>query len=278
MPSTSPTDPTSPAFGVASTFLMGALPLLDTSKLEGNRRRAAHVATAVVTGLYVAFTVDRKSTTLVPLKPVAGFAAAALTLGFADAGEAVDSRISRKLRSAGIRQPRAWMAAGAAALTFVTFLADRAAARKEELEEISVDEPDQLRPLDPAVRQLLDGMLHAAAVVGARELITQLDAVREVYWDDEFCPTVQFRVPDELPRAIPHNQTYPVRALFQAEDGTALQILLQVFEGKLDHLSVETLQSGFPDDLVDGWPDSSEVTYVLDGADGSAVPVDSQTR
>lgn len=219
---------------------------------------------------------DRNNTTLVPLRAVAGLAAAAVALRLADAGDALDSRMVQKLRSAGVRHPRRWMAAGAAALTFAAFLADRAAARKEEYEAVS--DLERLRPVGPAVRNLIEGILRAADVTGADALLAQLDVAQEIYWDDGFSSTAQFRVPDELPRAVPHNQVFPVRALYTAPNGLPLQVLLQVFDGKIDHLAIDTVDPEYPDsvdDLLEAWPDLSAVTYVLDRPDGKTAPIHS---
>ncbi|WP_146067439.1 hypothetical protein [Arthrobacter sp. SX1312] len=122
------TNPTSPAFGITSTAIMGALPLIDASKLDDQQRRAVHVATAVFTGLYIGITVGGKR---LPLRALVGLATAAATLRFADVGDVIDARLEEKLRSVGVQHPRRWMAAGTAALTFLGYLSDRAAARKK---------------------------------------------------------------------------------------------------------------------------------------------------
>lgn len=268
------TDPTSSAFGIVATAVMGALPLIDPFKLNSNTRRALHAATAAATGIYTAVTVDRNNTTLVPLRAVAGLAAAAVALRFADAGDALDSRMVQKLRSAGVRHPRRWMAAGAAALTFAAYLADRAAARKEEYEAVS--DLERLRPVGPAVRNLVEGILRAADVAGADALRAQLEVAQEIYWLDGFSSTAQFRVPDELPRAVPHNQVFPVRAMYTAPNGLRLQVLLQVFDGKIDHLAIDAADPenmDSVDDFLDAWPDLSAVTYLLDRPDGKTAPI-----
>ena len=128
--------------------MIGALPLIDATKLDDSRRRAVHLATAAVTGFYVAVTVggSRKA-----LKTVAGLAAAGVTLRFADAGDAIDSRLERRLRVAGARHPRRWMAVGAAALTFAGYLGDRAAARQKSV-RVAADAEDL-----EGVDDLIDG-------------------------------------------------------------------------------------------------------------------------
>lgn len=267
---------TSPLFGVLSTAVMGALPLIDPLKLNATQRRDIHVATAVLTGAYVAFTVGGARRKKVLFRTVAGLAAAGITLRFADAGDSIDARLEQKLRMAGVKHPRRWMAAGAAALTFAGFLSDRIAGRQELYEAISLDELERVRPVDPAVRHLVEGILGAAEIAGAPELLAQLKAAQEVYWDEEFTPSAQFQVPDELPRAVPHDQVFPIRAQFTGPHGLPLQILLQVFDGKIDHLAIDAVDPESAEDiesLLDGWPDPSEVSYLLDGPDGKATPI-----
>ncbi|MFJ5695959.1 hypothetical protein ACIP9X_19195 [Arthrobacter sp. NPDC093125] len=269
------TDPVSPVFGAVSTATMGALALVDPAKLTKAQRRTFHAATAVLTGLYTAVTVDRNRTVLVPLNAVAGLAAVAATLRFADAGDAVESRIVRGLNSAGIRRPRRWLAAGSAALTFVTFLADRAAARKEEYEAAVLDEPAQVRPLTPAVRDLVRAILTAAVVPGADALLAQLEQAEEVHWSADVVSSAFFKVPDDVPRAVPHHQVFPVTARFEGENGLPLQVMLQIRDGKLEHLGIDTVAEPEEpvEELPDGWPDLHEVQFVIDGPDGTRLPV-----
>ena len=179
-PKTSLTDPASPVFGTVSTAVIGALALVDPAKLTGVQRRTLHIATAALTGLYTAATVNRNRTVLVPLNAVAGLAAGVTALRFADAGDALESRMVRRLSSVGFPRPRRWLAAGSAALTFAMFLTDRAAARKEAHEAISLDELAQVRPLTPAVRDLARAILSVAVVPGADALLAQLEQAEEV--------------------------------------------------------------------------------------------------
>ncbi|MHA7280266.1 hypothetical protein ACX80H_10990 [Arthrobacter sp. MDT2-2] len=134
------TDPTSPAFGIISTAIMGALPLIDASKLDGRQLRAVHVATAVFTGLYIGITVGSMR---LPLRALVGLSAAVATLRFADVGDVIDARFEDKLRRIGMRHPPRGMAAGTAALTFLGYLSDRAAARRKQSMATPGDQPEQ---------------------------------------------------------------------------------------------------------------------------------------
>ncbi|WP_156135183.1 hypothetical protein [Arthrobacter sp. L77] len=165
-------DPASPVFGILSTAIIGAVPLIDASRLDDRQRRAVHVGTAVLTGLYIGVTVGG---TRLPLRVLAGLAAAAAALRFADVSDVIDARLEEKLRRAGTRHPRRWMAAGTAAFTVAGFLSDRAAARRAQVRAMLDDEPEQVRPLDPRVRGLLEGIPGAGGTAGARELRAQPD-------------------------------------------------------------------------------------------------------
>ena len=279
-PKTSLTDPASPVFGTVSTAVIGALALVDPAKLNEMQRRTLHAAAAALTGLYTAATVDQNRTVLVPLNAVAGLAAAAAALRFANAGDELESRMVRWLSSAGVTRPRLCLAAGSAALTFAMFLADRAAARKEKYEAASLDELAQVRPLTPAVRELARAILTAAVVPGADALLAQLEKAEEVYWDEDFVPTAQFKIPDDVPRAVPHNQIFPVTARYEAETGLPLKVMLQIYDGKLEHLAIELVaETEEPvEHLLDGWPNPDEVRYVIDGPDGAPLPIGPTTQ
>ncbi|WP_323961160.1 hypothetical protein GC088_05310 [Arthrobacter sp. JZ12] len=264
-------NPASPFFGVLSTAVMGALPLIDPSKLTDADRQALHRATAVVTGTYVAVTTGANGWRL-PLRIAAGLGAGALAWRFADVGEAFDSRIEEKLRSAGAQYPRAWMAVGAAAATFAGFLMDRAAARTAPIGAFPlVDAEEQVRPLTPEIRDLTMGILRAEETAGAAELLAQLDTAEEVHWGEGRVSSVHFRMREELPKAVPHDQIFPVRARFSTLDGIPLEVVLHVTDGMLDCLVIEYADSEEADgvaQLEDVWPDPSEVVFVVDGPEG----------
>ncbi|WP_024476565.1 hypothetical protein [Arthrobacter sp. CAL618] len=266
-------DPASPAFGVASTAVMGAVTLVDPSRLDGQQRRVMRVVSAVVSGLYVGVTIGGKR---LPLRALAGVVTGAATLRFADTSEAIDLRLENKLRQVGIQHPRRWMAAGTAAFIAAGFVGDRAAARRREFLAMLEDQSEQVRPLDSKVRKLVRGILSASEERGAQELRAQLDAAEEVYWDDEFTGTAYFKVPEGLPRAVPHNQVYPVRARFIGPDGASHQVLVQVLDGMIDHITAEVTNQEDADQvegLLEGWPDAAEVVYVLDSTDGTSTTI-----
>ncbi|MFJ6279859.1 hypothetical protein [Arthrobacter subterraneus] len=269
-------DPASPVFGALSTAVAGVLPLIDPSKLNNTQRRTVHAASAVLTGVYAAVIVGGRNRRMMPLKVATGLAATGAALRFADAGDTFDAHLEQKLRQAGSRYPRVWMAVGAAALTFAGHLGDRAAGRTQLFEPMAIDQRERLRSPGAAVCSLVEGLLGATDWLGSDALHAQLHAAREVYWDDGFTSVVHFRVPDDLPRAVPHEQVFPVRGQFTGPDGTPLRLFLQISDGKLDYLGVEPANpedADYFDDLIDEWPEPSEITYVLDDPDGTTAPL-----
>ncbi|GAA1132351.1 hypothetical protein [Arthrobacter flavus] len=266
-------DPASPAFGVASAAVLGAVALVDPAKLDDRQRRVLRVGSAVVSGLYAGVTIGGRR---LPLNVLAGVVAGAATLRFADTSEALDLRLENKLRRVGIQHPRPWMAAGTAAFIIAGFFGDRAAAKRRQFLAMVEDQPEQVRPLDTTVRRLVEGILSASEEAGAQELRAQLDAAEEGYWADEFTGTAYFKVPEGLPRAVPHHQVYPVRARFIGPDGASHQVLVQVFDGLLDHITAEVTNQEGADDgegLLTEWPDAAEVVYVRESADGTTTTI-----
>ena len=277
------TDPVSPVFGASSAAAFGALSLIDPSRLSPARRRAYRAGVAATTAWWAGVTTDR--TALVPANVVAGVAAGAAALALADASEALDARIVSRLETAGVRHPRRWLAAASVAGVLVGYTVDRAAARAEAQALEVGEESVRTRALTPAVREVARGILQATDTAEARVLLGQLAVAQESFFDDGvegFSATVEFRVPEDVVRVVPHQQTYPVRALCQAPDGTQLQISLQLLEGKLSHLAIDFADEAHYEDesaidvveeLLDQWPDPADLRYVREGPDGHLLPV-----
>lgn len=277
------TDPVSPVFGASSAAAFGALSLIDPSRLNPVRRRVYRAGVAATTAWWAGVTTDR--TALVPANVVAGVAAGAAVLALSDASESLDARIVRRLESAGVCHPRRWLAAVSVASVLVGCAVDRAGARVDaqalEVGEGSV----RTRALTPAVREVVHGILQATDTAEARVLLGQLTVAQESFFDDgveEFSTIVEFQVPEDVVRVVPHHQTYPVRARYQTPDGTQLQISLQLLEGKLSHLSIDFADEAYLEDenainvveeLIDQWPDPADLRYVHEGPDGHQLPL-----
>lgn len=141
------------------------------------------------------------------------------------------------------------------------------------------------RALTPAVREVVRGILQATDTADARVLLGQLMVAQESFFDDGvegFSTTVEFQVSDDVVRVVPHHQTYPVRADYQAPDGTLLQISLQLLEGKLSHLAIDFADETHYEDesaidvveeLIDQWPAPANLRYLREGPDGRPFPL-----
>ena len=75
---------------------------------------------------------------------------------------------------------------------------------------------------------------------------------------------------------------FPVRARYQAPDGTQLQISLRLMEGKLSHLAIEFADEAHYEDesaidvveeLLDQWPGPADLRYLREGPDGHLLAV-----
>jgi hypothetical protein len=277
------TDPVSPVFGATSAAAFGALSLIDPSRLNPARRRVYRAGVAATTAWWAGVTTDR--TALVPANMVAGAAAGSAVLALSDASEDLDARIVGWLETAGVRHPRRWLAAASVASVLVGYAVDRAGARAEAQALEVGEDLVRTRALTPAVREAVHGILQATDTADARVLLGQLAVAQESFFDDGvegFSATVEFQVPEEVVRVVPHQQAYPVRALCQAPDGTQLQISLQLLEGKLSYLSIDFADEAHYEDesaidvveeLLDQWPDPADLRYVREGPDGHLLPV-----
>ncbi|MDQ0821378.1 hypothetical protein QFZ79_003753 [Arthrobacter sp. V4I6] len=67
-----------------------------------------------------------------------------------------------------------------------------------------------------------------------------------------------------MPHAVPHIQVFPVTVGYEAETGLPLQVMLQIYDGKLEHLAIDTVAETEEavEDLLDRWPNPDEVQYV----------------
>lgn len=279
------TDPLSPVFAATSAASFGAWSLIDPSRLSPARRRAYWAGVAASTAWWAGVTTDRHRTTMVPANVVAGVAAGAATLALSDASESLDARIMGRLQRAGMPHPRWWLAGISVASVLAGYAGDRAAAHAEAQ---ALEAPEELvgaRALTAEVRGVVQGMLQAADTAQAPVLLGQLALAQESYFDDGadgFCPTVEFQVPDEVVRVVPHYQGYPVQARYHAADGTPLLISLQIAEGKLSHLSIDFAEEDHFEDeaaidvveeLIDRWPDPADLRYLHESSDGRHQPL-----
>lgn len=270
-------DPTSPVFASASTAAFGALSLVNPARLTPRRRQAYRAALATTTGLWTAVTTDRERTLLIPAHLVAGVFAGGAAWALADASEALDHRLITRMQTAGMHHPRRWLAAISAASVLASFAADRAASQTEE--EVWLEDLMRTRPVTPQVQEVVRAILQVPGAPDAPELLAHLELAQESYFvdgEDQFATMVEFVVPDEVLRVVPHTQLYPIQARFHAPNGIELQVSLQIHEGKLANLEVETVgeeDTDPVDEILDRWPDPTELRYVRDSTDGTSHPL-----
>ena len=167
----------------------------------------------------------------------------------------------------------------------VGYVVDRAGARTDAQAPEVGEKSVRTRALTPAVREVVRGILQATDTADARVLLGQLVVAQEFFFDDGvegFSTTVEFQVSDDVVRVVPHHQTYPVRADYQAPDGTLLQISLQLLEGKLSHLAIDFADETHYEDesaidvveeLIDQWPAPADLRYLREGPDGRPFPL-----
>jgi hypothetical protein len=265
----------SPVFAAASTAAVVVLTLIDPRRLDGAAQAAYRLATAAFAGGYVAATVPADLPVRTETRAAVGLATGGITVGLADQAEALDARISDWLRGRGVGRPR-WAMAGLGAAAVVAGHAwDRAGMQRlrAALEAAgNADADDELRPVTPEVRSVLEALL-VDGVPGVDALRRQLGSVRERVQGAGFVTDVWFEVDEEAPRISPRTQVWPVTGLFQ-QDGTWLEAQLQVHQGRLESLSLSLADDqagGEPDweapERLDRWPRVDELEIVVESAD-----------
>jgi hypothetical protein len=273
------TDPDSLPFALTSAALIGAGTLLDPSRLSVGGRAALRFGTAAFTGVSVML--GLRKTPIVPAATAISAAVAAMgsVLALSEATEALDARMQRALVRAGSRRPRLVLAGLASVLSLSVYAADRIAARRGEPDE--VEEGLVLRPIAPELRSLIDGMLGHTERYAAAALRAQLETVQQQFWsgpqdDIAFVSVAEFTVDETLPRAVPHEFTFPVKARFTTPRGVPVEVALVISGGRLASLVMDVdLSDPRLDEIDDGdplqgiteWPSRDDVRYVEDTPD-----------
>lgn len=120
-------DPKSLENGLVMTATTSALTLVDPRRIGVGGRLAYRGALAAITGWATWTAVQSEDESPVPFSAKFGVVTSAvgITLAFAEAGEALDSKLHDALTRAGVRKPRLVMAAMTAILGFVAWQAGR---------------------------------------------------------------------------------------------------------------------------------------------------------
>lgn len=275
-------DPARIEYGVASSAVIGAVALVDPARLTAGGRLAFRGLTALVTGALVL--VELRRDAAFTGNPAARFGVVAgvvgASFGLSELGERADRGLVDALRRRGVRRPRLALAVASAAVAAVAFRVGRTVGGEPAADD-SGDWP-RIATVDPAVRTLVDGMLAATDGHGSAELRTLWATARLEIWSEEdaeregaFSRWLEFATDEDLPRAVPHDATFPVRARFVSGAGVPVEAFLLVLGGRPRSLVIDVVpdtpelaafDDGDPLDDVTAWPARDAVTFVLDTA------------
>lgn len=286
------TDPRSVVHGAASTAAVAALSLVDPRRLGPGARLAYRAAEAALAAWVTWSAFDDPELRHLPrgTRLSAAMTAAGVTMGLADASEAVDARMTSRMERAGVAQPRLVIAAASTLLSAgVWWLGRRGAEPAADVVEVLDELGDELdpAPLPDAVRAIAAALLGATDGFGASELRAQLDSAQAVVYEgaggrDAFWPGIGFRVDPELPRAVPGNGTFPVIGRFRALEGRTFDAYLVIADGRLDTLAISEGADWTPDDMeawftddrsteeLGAWPDAASLELLAETPQGLA--------
>ena len=272
-------DPARLEYGVASSVVVGALSLVEPSRLSFGGRLAFRGLTALVTGGLVLVELRRDAT--LAGNPVARFGVLAgvvgTTFGLSELGEKLDGRLIGALARAGVPRPRVTLAVASAVVSLAAF---RVGGQTGDEGTGESDDWPRIAPVDPIVRDLVGAMLAATDGHGSAELRASWETARLELWSEQdqdgaFSRWLEFTTDDDLPRAVPHDSTFPVRARFVSQAGVPVEASLLVLGGRPRSLLIdvvpgtpelEAFEDGDPLDDVTAWPSPDTVTFVLDTA------------
>lgn len=256
----------------------GALTLLDRPRLGPAATHGVRLALAGLSG-WLTYRTLQRDPSMPPVMPTSwlgGAAGAALALATAPLDEAQDRWFDERL-SRHLTHPRPVMATLAAGVLAAAVLADRAQVRTEDL--LEVEEVYVEQDLDPRLRALLLTMADAGEGRWATALRAQLEIARCQHLIEEMAPgTVQpdapLEVPEDAPRVLPLDQTWPVRARWTL-GGHPVELTLGLSRGLASFASLMPLDDDAPDGLVEeqtAWPAPNEVELVTEALTGDLVP------
>lgn len=218
----------------AAAATIGGLSLIEPRRLGPWSRAAYRIGTAGVSGLLVADTTREEEVML--SRGLDGVIIGAATLGLMDLVEHLDARIVDAMGRRGISRPRLVLAALGAAGTVAMYALDTYRASEEHGTEIEEDVEE--RELPTPVRDLVDLLLAAEGtdLPGAAALHAQLPEAN-AHGPSEEAAEVWLSVPETAERAVPRQQTWPVRGVF-TQKGHRFQAELQIDDGLLSMLSI----------------------------------------
>lgn len=223
------------AAAVATGF--AGVTLVAPQRLDPDARTLHRLVTSALTGVFWADTADPEAS-----RPaLQGLVAGGLTMVALPWTEPWDEAVYGWLADRGVRDPRL-LAAGVAV---VTVLAGYALTRLAPVD----DAPDATVELDPRAAEVISALLEAD-FPGAESLRTQLDVAAQHDAPVGAGVLIAIDYPD-LPRAVPHDQTWPVSATF-TRGGVDYRLRLEIADGYLNMLSVTPEADEF-DDFDRAW-------------------------
>ncbi|MEJ1155729.1 MULTISPECIES: hypothetical protein [Microbacterium] len=254
--------------GVVSASLMAAMTLIDPRRLTTARRLIYRSTMAAFTawGVWVVLKADDDSTLTGSARVGVTVGAAGATLGIAEAGEALDARLSDSLVRAGASRPRAILAVGAATISLISWWMGR--TQPATVPQGSIDDAaaEQFVAVPDEVRALVSHLLSASSGFGAHELRAQLAVARASVYEGsqlgDFWPGVGFQVPADLPVAVPGDATFPVIGRYRALEGRTFDLYLVVQDGRLGTLAVSEARDWTAEDL-ESWLDADHGLHEL---------------
>ena len=272
----------------ARALALGALTLPDHTQMSRGQRHLLRLARSGYVGWYAADMFRRTSMPDVPAPffgVVTGVATALIT---APADEAVDRWFADRLRSWGMRRPRLALALTSAGVGALLALENQMRATPDEDADLldpenffdTVEVPAAARALVTAMLEAVmaedtaaPGLDRAAAIL--REQLDQAKA--SVLRHEQMATDVFFSDLEDATRVVPHAQTWPVRAHFEAGD-LPLVIELTIGDGHLGGLSIMHRDQDLGEDdprwevelldVLETWPTPQEVRLVIETGEG----------
>lgn len=277
-----------PGLVAASALALGALSLPDPARLGPGRTHLLRLGRAAYLGWYARDLSRRVPLPDVPASLLAAAGGAAAALATAPVDEATDRWLDARLRRWGVRRPRLLLALAGAGMGAALALDSQTTTPTAE----GLLQPDDLFEtveVPIAARALIVALLDVATSPPAGEaqpglagsattLRAQLDRARaSVLGGEPMTTDVFLVVPDDVRRVVPHAQTWPVRAHFEA-DGLPLLVELTVGDGRLAGLSIMPRSDDLPGDddrwavdlldVLEAWPTPEQVRLVVETAEG----------
>lgn len=250
--------PGRPERAVTLAASLGAITLIDPAKLSAGELAAYRTTLAAITAADLA--TDLPPRTSPAARAAVATLGAGAVVGLSPLGEALDSRLQRSLARRGVRRPRVALAIAGAALVLASELPSILAKRRARRTGLGVDpssahnidltgDHTALGDLPDGVRALIAGMLEYSAEPSAGALAAQLGDTRELVWQGVpgSYDVINLDVSDAhaAPRAVPHEQRFPVTAEFRDPDSGANRLVrLFVEDGFLARLTLEDGTAG----------------------------------